>query len=100
MKTPYYTYAITVSGGTGTTTTVDRETVGSVMELMSIKAPNAASVYDVYVYDNDDYLLYVEEDMVGTGVITLKKISPGILKIKIENASVDGAYSVRLYLRA
>ena len=100
MKTPYYTYAITVTSGTGQVITLDRETVGSVIEIISIKAPSELSVYDLKIYDNDDYFITEEQDMLGSGSITFKKISATILKIKIENATVDGAYSLRVYMRA
>lgn len=99
MRNSYYDYTIAVTSGTGQALTDSVDTAASAMELASIKAPNAAAVYDFYIYDKDDYLIYFEEAIVGDGVISLKKISASQIKLKILNATVDGNYLLRLYTR-
>ena len=74
MRTAYYTYTITTTAGTGQVLTAALDTVASVMELASIKAVSAVAVYDIYIYDIDDYLIYFDTAITGDSVIILQNI--------------------------
>ena len=94
-------YIITVAAGTGSieTKSYPGGAVHGLMMMAAFKAPTAAAEYDIQIYDALDYLLYAENDLVGTTSISLEKLCNSSLRIVISGATVDGSYNTRLYLR-
>lgn len=86
------TLTVTVSGGTGSTsTTIASGTVGS----FAIKAPSAVAAYTIEMKDSDAYGLIGKSGLVGdTTIHALFSISVGMT---ITITGTDGVYSVRLW---
>ena len=104
MNVGPYDYVIPVDfkfgSGEINTKTETGEIIHGMLMLIGIKAPNAAASYDLAIYDSADYLLYAETGLSGDLTsISLEKLCNSPLRIVILNATYDGNYPIRLYVR-
>ena len=92
--------SITVSGGTGeaTTTSVSGGAIYGTLAYVGIKSPSEAAIYDIAIYDIDDYKVYSETSITGTSFLLMESPINTQLRVVI-TSDTDGAYSIRLKAR-
>lgn len=89
------TYSIMVAGGTGSSTS--SVAIGGRGAGFSVKAPTSVAQYDVEFEDADGYLVTGQVGLTGNTKVEGKFQLHSITTIRISNATVNGAYTVRVW---
>lgn len=92
-----YTLAITVSGGTGSSTFIAE---GHMKSSHTKQPVGPTATYDFDVVDYDGFGITGREDISGDMTMSEDKLCTGLHTVTIANATKDGVYLVRFYIES
>lgn len=87
--------SITVSAGTGTTSSV----LGGEVIAFGIKTPTAGAAFDIEFVDADSFGIGGKPGIVGNSTVYQNFQAHGTITICLTNASADGTYQVKIWFR-
>lgn len=74
--------------------------IAGLVALLCIKAPNANTLYDIAVYDMQDFLIYAEQGLKGDASVVTERLCKSKVKVKVLNSTVDGSFTFRGYMQS
>ena len=97
-----YNTTITVSSGTGTLDLTNFRPLtytGGYLEQILIKAVQNDTEFDVAITDSDDYSVFDKDGCIGKVNDVTRIPVKGVYTVTISNASKDGTFNIKLYLK-
>lgn len=88
---------VTAATGAGSTTLTIPSAKGYIARTLTVKKPSANPDYVITISDSDGFVIYSSGTMTGNSAKAIEVPMRKSVTVAISGATVDGAYSVRLW---